>query len=74
MSDPTDPDRLFAYHRPLPENVERIKTLRSAHRYLGRLIREHVPTGPSQTLALRALHQCMMHCSYGIVENDPVAD
>lgn len=73
VPDYTNPDQLFAYHRPSPENVEKIAELREAHRQLGHLIRKLVPGGPEQTLALRALHQCSMHCNYALVKDDPVA-
>ncbi len=74
MQDPTDPEKLFAYHRPTPENVERIRTIRKAHKELGALIYQTVDACPERTLALRALHQCAMHANYAIVRNDAVAD
>lgn len=68
----TDPDRLFAYHRPSPENLAKIQTLRDEHRKLGHLIRELVPNCPELTLALRSLHECSKHANYALVQDDPV--
>lgn len=73
MTDYTDPNRLFAYHRPSPENLEKIRRLREAHRELGLLIRELVPSCPEQTLALRSLHEASKHANYALVQDDPVA-
>lgn len=71
--DYTDPDRLFSYHRPSDENLEKIRALRKAHKDLGHLIRELVPGCPEQTLALRALHECSKHANYALVQEDPIA-
>lgn len=71
--DPTDPDRLFSYHKPTPEHLERIQDLRAEFRALGHSIKEAVPRGPEQTLAMRALHQAQNHAVFALVADDPVA-
>ena len=71
--DYTDPDRLFSYHRPSPDNLEKLRQIREAHRILGHMIREIVPKCPEQTLALRALHESSKHANYALVQDDPIA-
>lgn len=56
----------FNYHRPSPEQVLRISSLRGAFKDAARAVIAATPEGPDQTAALRQLHEAMMTANKSI--------
>ena len=56
----------FDYHRPSPEQGERIETNRRAFKFVAVTVIETTPSGPDQTAALRQLHEAMMTANKAI--------
>lgn len=56
----------FSYHKPSPEQIERISDLRAAFRHTAKLILRKTPPSADQTAALRLLHEAMMTANKAI--------
>ena len=65
--DPTDPERLFSYHKPDEKTQQAIEYLRGYFRLVGNDIYQMVEPGPERTLAMRALHQAQHHAVFALV-------
>lgn len=65
-----DVKRLFTYHSPNKDQVERINRLRASALAHALLIEELTPHSGEQMLALRALHLASMHANAAIVVNE----
>ena len=60
-------DELMSYHAPKPEQVAHMEAMKPAVSALAHAIVEHCPSGPGQTLALRALADCRMQINSAII-------
>jgi hypothetical protein len=56
----------FDYHRPAPEQAERIERNRLAFKVCALAVIENCPDGADQTAALRQLHEAMMTANKAI--------
>lgn len=56
----------FDYHRPSPEQGDRIGRVRAAFKRTALTVLANTPEGPDQTVALRQLHEAMMTANKAI--------
>lgn len=63
---PIDIENSFTYHPPSPDQIPRYEALRAAGKQLALAIDEHVPDGPSKTLAIRKVEAAVMWANKGI--------
>ena len=62
----------FAYHRATQEMAVQMRLIRGECRALGLIIRDMVPEGREQALALTNLEQVTMWCNAGISRQAPI--
>ncbi len=65
-----DIDRLFTYHAPKGDQVERYAKIRDAFRQVAHLVLHSTPTSPEQTIAIRKLMDANMAANLSIAVNE----
>jgi len=65
--------RLFTYHAPTPDQMQRYVALREAAQRYAREIAMHCPESAERTLAIRRVHEASMLANASIAVTEAVA-
>lgn len=63
-------NNLFNYHAPKDDQSERNQQIRIYAKEFAEIIQDSTPASAEQTLAIRAVHQAMMHANSAIAVNE----
>lgn len=66
-----DPDHLFKYHAPTPEQLPKYEAIREAARQFALVLLQHTPPGSDQSAAFRHLREAVMTANASIALHRP---
>ena len=69
MPTPEEIERLFTYHPPTEESIEKLKKVREAAKNLATVISEKAPESADKSAAIRLLRESVMTANAAIVLN-----
>lgn len=59
-------DDIFSYHKPTAEQLPKYEAVRSAARDFAKILVANTPSSPDQSVAIRALRECVMTANASI--------
>lgn len=62
-------EKLFTYHKPTDESVDKLFKIREAAKDFAKLVNETLPTSADKSAAIRKLRECVMTINACIVLN-----
>ena len=65
-------DNAFLYHRPSPEDTDKMRAIRGKFRELAHMINEMCPDGREKSSCMTRLEEAQFHANAGISRQNPV--